>query len=187
MTSFDPHQRCQHKAYRMTCVEFDALWERSGGACEICRVPFDGIAGNRVNIDHKPPRYEDVRGLLCVTCNTWVVAAHERGKRMDDRAAAYLANSWYRTHGPGALTVGLPRPDRRSRREKVCAQETAEALRRATDAYRQAIERRDRHRRELAEAIVRADAEGGRQVDIVRTTGYTREHIRRIVAEAKTP
>lgn len=37
-------------------------------------------------------------------------------------------------------------------------------------------------RRELAEAIAEASAQGSRQVDIVRATGYTREQIRLILA-----
>ena len=45
-------------------------------------------------------------------------------------------------------------------------------------AFRQAREK-------LAQEIVKADANGMRQVDIVRITGYTREHVRRIVADAK--
>jgi CRP-like cAMP-binding protein len=55
----------------------------------------------------------------------------------------------------------------------------ARRFRRAERAYEQA-------REELAEAIVGAALdEGMRQVDIVDATGYTREHIRRIVDEAR--
>lgn len=39
-------------------------------------------------------------------------------------------------------------------------------------------------RRDLAAAIVAAAAAGTRQTDIVRITGYTREHIRRLVRAA---
>lgn len=61
---------------------------------------------------------------------------------------------------------------------------TTELERRAR-AYRRADELREQRRAELAEAIAQAAAEGVRQVDIVRQTGYTRESVRRIVAEAE--
>lgn len=60
-----------------------------------------------------------------------------------------------------------------------------DALAEAARAYRRAEAAVIKRREELAEAIVAADRSGVRQVDIVRVTGYTREHIRRIVAAAK--
>jgi hypothetical protein len=55
----------------------------------------------------------------------------------------------------------------------------ARRFRRAERAYEQA-------REELAEAIVEAALdEGVRQVKIVEATGYTREHIRRMVDKAR--
>ena len=47
---------------------------------------------------------------------------------------------------------------------------------------RQLINETAEVREKLADAIRAADAEGMRQVDIVRITGYTREQIRNIVA-----
>ncbi len=57
-------------------------------------------------------------------------------------------------------------------------------LHKATAAYRRAQAAVEQRRNELAEQIVRAAAEGVRQVDIVEITGYTREHVRRIVRDA---
>lgn len=55
----------------------------------------------------------------------------------------------------------------------------------ATRAYRKAKEALDAAREELAQAIVEAARDGGmRQADIVKTTGYTREQIRRICRAA---
>lgn len=55
-------------------------------------------------------------------------------------------------------------------------------LHRATAAYRRAQAAVEARREELAEAIREADRDGTKQVEIVKVTGYTREHIRRIVA-----
>jgi outer membrane protein TolC len=58
-------------------------------------------------------------------------------------------------------------------------------LHRATAAYRRAQVTVEQRRLDLAEQIVQAAAEGMRQVEIVEITGYTREHIRRIVDAAR--
>lgn len=51
----------------------------------------------------------------------------------------------------------------------------------AVRAYRRAESALDKRRRELADAIGHAVlVEGRRQADVVKLTGYTREHIRRI-------
>lgn len=54
-------------------------------------------------------------------------------------------------------------------------------LHRATAAYKRALAAAEDRRKDLVTAIRAADAEGMKQVDIVKITGYTREHIRRIV------
>jgi hypothetical protein len=61
---------CGHRKYRMTCAQFDRLVERSGGNCEICRVPAEETNLGTLNIDHDPWVGEwGVRGLLCTRCN----------------------------------------------------------------------------------------------------------------------
>lgn len=57
-------------------------------------------------------------------------------------------------------------------------------LEEATRAFRRTEATLKKRRVELAAAIVRAHSEGWRQVDIVKVTGYTREHISRIVDAA---
>jgi predicted transcriptional regulator len=59
---------------------------------------------------------------------------------------------------------------------------TAE-LERAVKAYQRAITAVDRKREDLAWAIAAAAQNGTRQTEIVRITGYTREHVRRIVKD----
>jgi activator of 2-hydroxyglutaryl-CoA dehydratase len=54
-------------------------------------------------------------------------------------------------------------------------------VRTATRKYRTAQQRQEDAREQLAAAIREASAAGARQVDLVNATGYTREHIRRIL------
>lgn len=54
----------------------------------------------------------------------------------------------------------------------------------AARTYQQAKTTLDQARTELADAIVDAARTGTRQTDIVRTTGYTREQVRRICRAA---
>lgn len=59
-----------HKSYSLTCADYEALWERSGGRCEACgTVPETPRRGLVIDHDH---RYGDsaVRGLICQWCNT---------------------------------------------------------------------------------------------------------------------
>lgn len=51
----------------------------------------------------------------------------------------------------------------------------------AARAFRRAEHTLEKRRLELAAAIADATVDGVRQADIVRITGYTREHIRRIL------
>jgi hypothetical protein len=62
---------------------------------------------------------------------------------------------------------------------------TTDALEAATEAYRAAQQALDSRRQALAAAIVAAANSGVRQTEIVRITGYTREHIRQVVKAAE--
>ncbi len=58
-----------HKTYSLSCDDFEALWERSGGTCEACGYePPSAHRGLVIDHDHQ---YGDaaVRGLLCRWCN----------------------------------------------------------------------------------------------------------------------
>lgn len=59
------------------------------------------------------------------------------------------------------------------------------SLTEAARAFRRAERTAEQRREELAAAIVQADKDGMRQVDIVKVTGYTREHVRRIIRDAE--
>ncbi|TGB06535.1 endonuclease domain-containing protein [Streptomyces sp. MZ04] len=58
-----------HQFYSLSCDDYEALWERSGGVCEACGFEPDRPERGLV-IDHDH-RYGDaaVRGLICRWCN----------------------------------------------------------------------------------------------------------------------
>lgn len=68
--------------------------------------------------------------------------------------------------------------------ESICHDDgVTTPLHKATAAYERAKAVVETRRKELAEAIRDADRDGMKQVDIVKITGYTREHVRRIVGK----
>ena len=64
-------------------------------------------------------------------------------------------------------------------------EETVAALRKAVRAKTTAEKRADDARAALAIAMADAIGEGMRQNDVVALTGYTREHVRRLVREVE--
>ncbi|MCX4751734.1 endonuclease VII domain-containing protein [Kitasatospora sp. NBC_01287] len=89
------HRNCQHSAYRLTCEDFEAIWEHAGGKCEICRAaPTEERHGGLV-IDHAGEySYFAVRGLLCRKCNR-LMGEVDSGRVKDERAYAYWENAWF--------------------------------------------------------------------------------------------
>lgn len=64
-------------------------------------------------------------------------------------------------------------------------EETVATLRKAVRAKKAAEDRADAARAALAIAMADAIGEGMRQSDVVAMTGYTREHVRRLVREVE--
>lgn len=109
------HVTCQHERYRLTCEDFDDLWEHAEGCCEICRTPAVETPDGKLFIDHAQPYgFFAVRGLLCSQCNS-LMRYVDRGEKDDRRAAAYLANAWFvrLLHARHAETVAARRELRR--------------------------------------------------------------------------
>lgn len=93
---------CVHwQKHRMTCEEFDDLYARSQGLCEVCGIPEAETARKKLYVDH----YEDdeviyVRGLVCARCNSVMSAVDGNNswgpKRLQLRKEAelYAASPW---------------------------------------------------------------------------------------------
>lgn len=85
-----------HKHYLLSCADYEALWVRSGGRCEICTIPSNqGERGwLKLRIDHDGMfGLYAVRGLLCNDCNTHLEWHPSEG---DARARdQYLRNPWW--------------------------------------------------------------------------------------------
>lgn len=89
------HATCHHGMYRLTCEDYDALWEHAGGCCEICRTPAADTPDGKLFVDHAGAYgFFAVRGLLCSKCNS-LMRYVDRGEKHDRRASAYLANAWF--------------------------------------------------------------------------------------------
>jgi len=90
------HIHCQHEHYRMSCEDFDALYEVASGACQICRAPEAETGRGRLVIDHLPgyPQIA-VRGLLCDRCNH-MMGRIDSGKAVGDvRTSVYKRHAWF--------------------------------------------------------------------------------------------
>lgn len=89
------HATCQHERYRLTCDDYDALWDHSGGCCELCGTPATNTPDGKLFIDHAGAYgFFAVRGLLCSKCNS-LMGYIDRGEKRDPRTIGYLANAWF--------------------------------------------------------------------------------------------
>lgn len=65
------------------------------------------------------------------------------------------------------------------------SKEPSDRLKKAVTAHQKAKGAEDKARQQVYAAILEDIADGVRQVDITRATGYTREHIRQLVLADK--
>ncbi|GAA2644457.1 hypothetical protein GCM10010399_92940 [Dactylosporangium fulvum] len=163
------HLRCAHLNYELTCTDFDQLWSRTEGHCEICGIAGEGTPHGFLHVDHEQSAGKwAVRGLLCSRCNTML---GRPGLLTGAAVDAYLTQPW---RDPASR----PQP------AAPAATDSSDPLAIAIAAYNEglriAIEERN-------EAIRAAAAEGMKQADIVRETGYSRETIRQILNPIREP
>lgn len=108
-----------HTYYRLTCDEFDQLFARAGGRCEICRIPVGETATGKIFIDHDHKLGNwAVRGLLCPICNQrlrdWMAPL---GFRERPEAQKYLKNPF---RGADQAPQFLRRRPHRRAQRAVC-------------------------------------------------------------------
>jgi Recombination endonuclease VII len=88
--AYDPLKRRARnlKRYGITEAQFQAMWERQHGLCDICTKPLP--ARPHVDHDHRTGR---VRGLLDWWCNR-LLGTHRNTPMMFRNAARYLESSF---------------------------------------------------------------------------------------------
>jgi hypothetical protein len=166
MAEMPQHGRHQHRKYVMTCSDFDDLWTRAAGRCEICGVLWRFTPHGMLHIDHNHLLGDwAVRGLLCSRCNTQLGTANRLlGVEVD----AYLANPW-RTAMPERLAMTITSQAALGDFAEVCAE------------YRAAVTEHDAAGARLRQGVLdRARVLPHSQ--ITRATGLSRERVRQIIA-----
>jgi hypothetical protein len=96
--------RCSnHRYYRLTCEDYDALLERANNKCQICEIRAEYTRHHFLHIDHDHTigRW-GVRGLLCVQCNTSLGDYIRWG---DTRSLTYIAQPLFQRVSPIYLDV----------------------------------------------------------------------------------
>lgn len=84
---------CHHKAFLLTCAEFDALHDAADSRCQMCGKWTSYLC---IDHDHALGKWA-VRGLLCGVCNIGL-GYIDRGERPATEAAdRYRANAWHLT------------------------------------------------------------------------------------------
>ena len=85
----DVRRRNLKKNYGITVEEYDALLEKQGGVCAICKRPPKKVR-LAVDHDHGQTGRESVRGLLCWICNKKIVGMIDRHKVDPHAVLVYL-------------------------------------------------------------------------------------------------
>lgn len=80
----------------LTCDDWERLWVRANGCCEICDSPPVGHKGLQIDHDHKTAS-SGVRGLLCPGCNSRIARVDNGHREPTERQSAYLANPFWHT------------------------------------------------------------------------------------------
>lgn len=91
---YNHHRNCHHSMYRLTCEDFNQLYEYAKGCCQICKTPEADTKRGKLVIDHAP-RYGfiAVRGLLCDKCNSLMSRA-DAGVYVAE-AFRYWQHAWF--------------------------------------------------------------------------------------------
>ncbi len=79
------------RLYGITIAQFDAMMERQGGVCAICKKPPK--AGKRLHVEHCHDSGR-VRGLCCWVCNR-----HRLGRARDIDVPLYASIALYLANG----------------------------------------------------------------------------------------
>lgn len=171
------HWACQHRNYRLTCAEYDELYEHAQGRCGICGIKEAFAAQRKLFIDHDHTigeGSEAVRGLLCSRCNTGI---DRRSKPMaGPDVDAYLANPWHSRPRPNLYAVPATRDDEPSPADRLNLL-GGQLLRIRRDGRLSSREGRDFVRCQVKPAIRAARRAGIGSRVIAEQTGYRQEYV----------
>lgn len=87
------------RAYKMTNAQYSELLKQQGGTCALCPAISGRPSGGHLSVDHDH-QTRQVRGLLCVLCNTALGLLGDDPERLT-RAADYL-----RSHALSRVLAG---------------------------------------------------------------------------------
>ena len=77
------------KRYGINEAQFQAMYERQGGLCDICAKPL----GKKPHVDHDHGPSKRVRGLLCWWCNR-LIGSNRNTPLMFMQAHRYLMSDF---------------------------------------------------------------------------------------------
>lgn len=99
------------KRYGITEQQYDQLYTKQDGCCAVCKRHSSSFK-KRLSVDHDH-KTGDVRGLLCVHCNRYIVGRHRKdsGASLLRDAYAYLTAEY-----PGWIVP--PKKKKRKKRGK---------------------------------------------------------------------
>ncbi|MGW7001353.1 endonuclease domain-containing protein [Streptomyces sp. NPDC054933] len=162
-----PNSPCSHKAYQLSCDDYDRLVDHASGVCQICGAAPDQDVRGFLVVDHDAKVGQwAVRGLLCSDCNTALPAGSE-----PSWARAYLADPWWRRERiDEAVTT-------RQQQAKEADRLLVEVVL-AAEAYSEA-------RAKLEAALFAAlRAPGARPARIAKASGWTAAYVRKLARAA---
>jgi len=85
------HDTCHHRAYGLSCADFEQLLRRANGRCELCSTPAEQTPLGKLIIDHEQRiGMHAVRGLLCPACNAHMRRVDSGERPMSWEVAAYV-------------------------------------------------------------------------------------------------
>lgn len=75
------------KKFGITESQYDLLYEKQAGTCAVCGRHSSAFK-NRLSVDHDHYTGE-IRGLLCINCNRYIVGRHRKDRGADLLRMAY--------------------------------------------------------------------------------------------------
>lgn len=105
----DPHARCAHRRYKLTCDDYDDLAKKTDGRCGVCGAEPARLI---VDHDHNIGRWA-VRGLICRRCNALLRDVDSGRVAPTPDVVTYLKAAWFLTREEPASAVQARRPRRR--------------------------------------------------------------------------